>query len=516
MNKTKKVLLLIILFISIVFIFDIKSYAGEFTFDKDKYTIYSSVTIDAKFQDGDDDRIEQVIPEPDDGLMDFYIYDNQITINNRNNKGGSKIYAVKVISKQGYEKNFIVKLLNESKMYNLIFGGGFVGQTRDISEVMEADDVESIVSGNENVIKINGTIMEYINTGKSSITINYYGGNSSGGDVGVIDYISFTPPENIPKIPIISGATYLELNIDAQINNEQTINLYNDEVTVDGTDVMASIFLSYNKPILYLHFNYDSLTPGIKECHFMIPNIVDETFNVEFYNPIKSMSLNKKSLTMEVGETFKLEKIFNPYDASFNEINNFYSSDEDVATVDKNGNVTAIKTGLAVITAEVDGYDFNRTYPAKTVFTYDCTVLVLGKQLQVTTLNVISLLKFNTKTPISNVVTKDNFPILNENYNVKVLSKTGVEKTNEDNIGSRDQIVVTSPENEEVTTFTAVVKGDVSGNGLTKVYDAYQVLNQSIANKELDEINSYAMDYNDDGDVKIYDAYKFLNVAISQ
>ena len=517
--KIKLIIIFMFLFVALL---GIESYAGEFSFGKDVYTIYQSMSLEANFQEGDDDYIANIDCEPNEGI-EVYIQDDrtfEIYDNTYNGYSETKTYYLTITSNEGYEKVIKINLVDPLG-YGDVF---FVGEKIDVSDILSADNVDRIEISNPDVLRMNGNFIEAISTGSSELYVDNENGGS-GLSVYVLE-INSTSIQPSYKVPIMGRGNLTAIEIDINTNNklfyQKNYNLSRGQITVDGD--LAEIHQScieqtadYNKlRIIFKDTKTGDITPGVTTCHIKLGNAVDETIEIEFYQPISDFKLNKRSLTMEVGDTFKLEKIISPENGVSNSIDSFVSSDESIATVDDEGNVTALKTGLAVITCEVDGYNFNATTPQKTKYTYDCTVLVLGKQLQVTTLNVISLLKFNTKTAISSVVTKENFPILNENYNVKVLSKAGVEKTEDDNIGSRDQIVVTSPENEEVTTFTAVVKGDVSGNGLTKVYDAYQVLNQSISNNELDEINSYAMDYNDDGDVKIYDAYKFLNVAISQ
>lgn len=69
---------------------------------------------------------------------------------------------------------------------------------------------------------------------------------------------------------------------------------------------------------------------------------------------VKSVSLNKTSLSLKVGDTAKLEVTINPSDAT-NKNATWKSSDTSVVTVDANGNIKAIKAGNATITVTVDG-----------------------------------------------------------------------------------------------------------------------------------------------------------------
>ena len=70
--------------------------------------------------------------------------------------------------------------------------------------------------------------------------------------------------------------------------------------------------------------------------------------------PVESVSLDKTSLTLEVGQTFTLTATVYPSDATDKTVS-WSSSDESVATVDNAGKVTAVKKGDAVITAKAGG-----------------------------------------------------------------------------------------------------------------------------------------------------------------
>ena len=71
----------------------------------------------------------------------------------------------------------------------------------------------------------------------------------------------------------------------------------------------------------------------------------------KFYiNPITSISLDKTSLGMVVGGKNKLTATINPSDTTDNKTLKWSSSNTDVATVDQDGNVTALAEGYATIT----------------------------------------------------------------------------------------------------------------------------------------------------------------------
>lgn len=79
-------------------------------------------------------------------------------------------------------------------------------------------------------------------------------------------------------------------------------------------------------------------------------SIVDMCY-VNVIKPVVSVSINKKSLTLELYRSEYLQALINPVDASNGEVT-WSSSDEDVVQVSDYGYVTAVSTGSAVITVK--------------------------------------------------------------------------------------------------------------------------------------------------------------------
>lgn len=98
--------------------------------------------------------------------------------------------------------------------------------------------------------------------------------------------------------------------------------------------------------------------------------------------PVTSVSLNKTSLSLKVGESETLSVIIRPSNATDKTVI-WTTSDSEVATVDSNGNVTAKKVGSATISATAGGrvascsVEVNDSYIAVTDVTLNKTTLSL-------------------------------------------------------------------------------------------------------------------------------------------
>lgn len=71
---------------------------------------------------------------------------------------------------------------------------------------------------------------------------------------------------------------------------------------------------------------------------------------------------------------------------------------------------------------------------------------------------------------------------IGSNNSVKIISVDGTEKVENERLGSKDIIQIKNEAGEILEEYTVVVPGDVTGNGYTRMYDAFQYLKQSIAN----------------------------------
>ncbi len=66
--------------------------------------------------------------------------------------------------------------------------------------------------------------------------------------------------------------------------------------------------------------------------------------------PVEKVTLDKTSITLKKGATSKITATVSPSNTTEKNIG-FYSSDDDIVTVDDNGNITAVSGGTATITA---------------------------------------------------------------------------------------------------------------------------------------------------------------------
>lgn len=151
------------------------------------------------------------------------------------------------------------------------------------------------------------------------------------------------------------------------------------------------------------------------------------------YNEVESVSLNTTYSNLNVGDTLKLTATINPSNADNKNVK-WTSSDPSIATVDSNGNVKGIKTGIATITVTTED-------KAKTAI---CTVNVVSNKVTGITLDKTNyILHIGDSLAITPTIT----PSTATNTNYIVTS------SNSDVVSVKDNIITANNLGEATLTF---------------------------------------------------------------
>lgn len=151
------------------------------------------------------------------------------------------------------------------------------------------------------------------------------------------------------------------------------------------------------------------------------------------YNEVESVSLNTTYSNLNVGDTLKLTATVNPSNADNKNVK-WSSSDTSVATVDSNGNVKGINTGIATIKVTTED-------KAKTAI---CTVNVVSNKVTGITLNKTNyILHIGDSLAITPTIT----PSTATNTNYIVTS------SNSDVVSVKDNIITANNIGEATLTF---------------------------------------------------------------
>ena len=235
-------------------------------------------------------------------------------------------------------------------------------------DVLRYDGDGAYVGGHEVwVIGVNGNKLTVVECNWGGANLVTWG--------RIIDKNNITNVQHIYVAPYAIGETPVSLepakNIKVSLNNTQSaLNITWDKVIgVTGyqieiykeIDVLENDFSNPEKIQTNTKSTSNSLSISqMEQGNYYVyvrtkrTNELSSRGNgVKFYiSPITDITLNKTSLGMIVGQTEKITATVNPTDTNFNKSITWSSSDEDVATVDDEGNVTSHSLGYAIIYAE--------------------------------------------------------------------------------------------------------------------------------------------------------------------
>lgn len=122
-----------------------------------------------------------------------------------------------------------------------------------------------------------------------------------------------------------------------------SIYIYNDNISISEYEGTLG-----NKDITTLYANKGSTTEAYANKYgYKFVELPPDT------KPLESISLNKPTITLDIGRTSLLSVLYHPADTTDSKSVKWSSSNPEIAIVYSNGKVKAVSTGTAIITAIV-------------------------------------------------------------------------------------------------------------------------------------------------------------------
>ena len=209
------------------------------------------------------------------------------------------------------------------------------------------------------------------------------------------------------------------------------------------------------------------------------------------------ISLSDSELNMHKGNSAKLSYTITPSNLSDEEVT-WSSSDNNIATVDENGNIKALNSGNAIITASVTSSREKAT--CTVIVNPDLTtglVLTTNSTLNYDSLGYLRRIKFNSS--VEDV--KAQF----QNSSLTFVKIDGTTLNSTDIVGTGTRINL-SIDGNIVDTNTVVVTADMTGDGIISNRDVVMFNKYQVQKITPEECQVLAMDVNGDGYVNNKDA----------
>ena len=199
----------------------------------------------------------------------------------------------------------------------------------------------SFTSNNNDIVTVDEDgVMSAVGNGSTTIDVEAFGETFE---------VDVTVETSINKV------TLDETNIEMAKGEEKTIS-----ATVEPSDTTMSKELTWessNPDVVTVDENgkIEAISGGRATITATSVNGVSASLNVVVNVPITNATINKESLTMNKGDEEQLEVTIEPSDATDQKIT-WTTDDDEVATVDENGKVTAVGAGETTITAKVGSF----------------------------------------------------------------------------------------------------------------------------------------------------------------
>ena len=162
--------------------------------------------------------------------------------------------------------------------------------------------------------------------------------------------VTFTVTANDPTLPtleVVKNEINLEYGTDPRDIESIIVTLNGKDVTSEAT------FISTNENVATVDENGNINIVGEGETQIVIhvDGANDQVVTIKITLP--ELEINKSNINLQVGQTEQLTVKLKDEDKTQNAV--YQSSDLSVATVDKNGKITAVGEGTATITIAVEG-----------------------------------------------------------------------------------------------------------------------------------------------------------------
>lgn len=227
---------------------------------------------------------------------------------------------------------------------------------------------------------------------------------------------------------------------------------------------------------------------------------------------VENIELLKESYTMIKDKKLSIIPIISPDDATNKEYS-ITSEDENIVKVENNI-LIGVNEGETIVTFITK--DQNKTVKAKVkvisiedsdFITFDDTVIVDEEN------NYIS--KIESETKASNIFTRMDYN--KEKFDILIKSINGQVISDDDLIGTGTTIsLVEKDSKDEVQTFTVVIYGDVSGDGIVDSMDMYNTIQHILQNKKLNREFFKSGDTNSDSKIDSMDMYNIIQMILKK
>ena len=315
---------------------------------------------------------------------------------------------------------------------------------------------------------------------------------------GIVGYVFQSYVKEVPEVQVEK----IELSVDNTVINKNEISKINVKVYPQDAENQKLEYISSNEKVLKVddYGNIYGISSGKATITVRaIANGVQSSIEIEVYSKVTGIELNVESLTLQEGESYQILANIEPDDANNKNIK-YISNNNDIASVNDTGQITAIKTGSANIKVySEEDENINKIININVIEKISEEDLSFGPNIRVEG-NEITGLDEDDRTVeklLENIIISDK-------YVIKIIDKNGKNLQGQDLVGtgSKVQIFVNNPlDTQEVLIceYSIIVYGDIDGNGKINSVDLLKLQRHILGIEEIDFIAQKAGNINKNG-----------------
>lgn len=186
-------------------------------------------------------------------------------------------------------------------------------------------------------------------------------------------------------------------------------------------------------------------------------NDVKSEIQIKVYTPVTDLELTSENLVMQEGDSFTITPIVLPTDADNKKVT-YSSENEQIATIDSNGKIVAVKEGKTTINVTTQEGSFKGEIEVIVVQKLGEDEITFDESLNVVQNEI-------TGWDIEKLKVEDIKQKIQTSYNIKIYDHKGNELTDGQMIGTGSKIRIVDDNDVIKMEYYIIIYGDVNGDG---------------------------------------------------
>ena len=271
---------------------------------------------------------------------------------------------------------------------------------------------------------------------------------------GIVGYVFQTYVKEVPDTEVEK----IELSLDkTTINKGERIKL---KVNISPTDAVDKTLKYSSENTKVASISSDGyilgLSSGTAKITAKANNGVTSSISINVYSPVTDIVLGTQNCTVQVEGQYKINASILPDDANNKNIT-YASENEEIATVDQNGNITGIAEGNTNIIVSSEEGNITKKVEVTVIRKLEEGEILIDESLKVTGNEITGL--ENSNNTVDKIINK-----IQTNYTVEIYNSSGQKIEGSTLIGTGSTIRILDND-KLVIEYNVIMYGDINGDG---------------------------------------------------